>query len=88
MLVGIFTIIVSVVAIYGFIRITFVLINWLTKKAANIDPTVMATLITGAVTILSSVLISTYDAGRAQERAAEGATGEERPGYTGNLFWR
>ena len=73
LLVGVFTIIVSVVAIYDFIQITFVLITWLTKQAANIEPTVMAALITGAVTILSSVVISTYNAGRAQERAAEEA---------------
>ena len=70
-LAGVFIIIVSLAAIYGFVQIASLLFNWLTKQAASADPTVMAAFITGAGTILSSVFIASYNAGRSQERAAE-----------------
>ncbi|MCY3627169.1 MAG: hypothetical protein OXG88_05960 [Gammaproteobacteria bacterium] len=45
--------------------------SWITNQCTKADPTVVAALITGAVTILGSVLITSYNSKLAQVRAAE-----------------
>ena len=70
---AIILIIFTMLAIYGLIQGVFATIGWVTSQTAKADPTVIAALITGAGTILASVFIASYNARRAQERAAEEA---------------
>ena len=60
-----------VLAIYGLIQGSSAIIRWVTSQTAKTDPGVVAALITGAATILGSVYIASFNANRAQERAAE-----------------
>lgn len=52
--------------------------SWITNQCTKADPTVVAALITGAVTILGSVLITSYNSRLAQARAAEEANRGEK----------
>ena len=63
----------TLLAIYGLIQGSSTIIRWVTSQATKADPTVVAALITGAGTILGAVFISSFNARRAQERAAEEA---------------
>lgn len=45
-------------------------IEWVSSQAANLDSTVMAAVITGSLTIVGSVYITSLNARRAQENAA------------------
>ena len=66
-------IILILLALYGLIQGAFAIVGWVTSQTAKADPTVIAALITGAGTILGSVLITSYHSRLAQERAAEEA---------------
>lgn len=70
---AVIVIILIMLALYGLIQGAFAMIGWVTSQTAKADPTVIAALITGAGTILGSVFIASYNARRAQERAAEEA---------------
>ena len=50
----------------------FLLLKWF-AALDDINPTIIAALIVGAITTLTSVFIVSYNAGRAQERAAQEA---------------
>lgn len=73
LLIGLIIIALFVGLIVVIIYIARVVLERLSGQWAEVDPTVMAALIAGAVTILSSVLIASYNSRRAQERAAEEA---------------
>ena len=68
---AILLIILIVFALYGLIQGSLAMIRWATSQTAKADPTIIAALITGAGTVLGSVSIASYNARRAQERAAE-----------------
>ena len=70
---AILLIIFIMLALYGLIQGSFAMLKWATSQTAKADPTVIAALITGSGTILGSVFIASYNARRAQERAAEEA---------------
>ena len=70
---AILLVILILLAIYGLIQGSSAFIRWASSQAVNVDPVVVASLITGAGTILGSVLIASINASRPQERAAEEA---------------
>ena len=66
-------IIIALLVIYGLIQASSALIRWISSQAGNADPSVVAALMAGSGTILGSVFIASFNARRAQERAAEEA---------------
>lgn len=63
-------IVLAIYVLYLLVQGSSAFIGWVSSQAADLDSTVMAAVITGSLTIVGSVYITSLNARRAQENAA------------------
>lgn len=63
----------AIAVVLGMLLVAFFVLKWITDLIENLEPTIVAALIVGGLTVLSSVTVASINARRAQERVAREA---------------